>query len=253
MRLRFLLPLLVLLPASFLAQAAPPEVPPTLAVDVGEIAEITLKVPAGKDVGYRVVGGKAAFREVKGDNPDERVYWLNGKQGKYSIVWWTVGEKGSSVTDVTIGKPTPDVIPTPKPKPDDPTPSPDAAPIPVDGFRVFVLYDEMKQAKLTAAQTAPIYSADVRLYLRDKCVKGPDGTTPEWRMWSNDTDASEESKLWQDAYARAKTKAASYRDAKGNAAPQDFWLMISTGKTGYEGPLPQTKDEMLAKLKQFGG
>ncbi len=58
-------------------------------------------------------------------------------------------------------------------------------------------------------------------------------------MWDAGVDASQESQLWQDALKR-----------KRGALP---WLVISNGKSGFEGPLPATVDETLTLLKKYGG
>ena len=58
---------------------------------------VVVKVPAGQEIGYRLVGGKALFRELKTETPGERVFWFNAKAGGvYSVVWWTKGETAST-------------------------------------------------------------------------------------------------------------------------------------------------------------
>jgi hypothetical protein len=91
---------------------------------------------------------------------------------------------------------------------------------------------------LTTEQQGAIYGKDVRDYLRAVCPKGEDGVTAEWRMWPVDVDASGESKLWRDALARPRKSLP--------------WIVVSNGKTGFEGPLPGNAAEMLALLKKYG-
>lgn len=118
------LSLAVLLLGASPAFAAPPEVPPTLAAEPGEITELVVKPAAGKDFGYAVVGPKSAFREMRSDAATERVFWFHAKTaGTYTVVWWTVGEKVSARTVITVGGEPP--IPDPKPVPPKP-------PAPVD-------------------------------------------------------------------------------------------------------------------------
>lgn len=78
----------------------------------------------------------------------------------------------------------------------------------------------------------------VRKALNDACVMGADGKTKEWRIWDTAiVDISAESKIWQDAIKRPFT-----------ALP---WIIISNGKTGYEGPLPGTIDQTLELIKKW--
>ncbi len=140
-------------------------------------------------------------------------------------------------TVTIVGQPDPPVPPGPVP-PDPPGPTPGPVPIPGDGLRVLIVYESADLAKMPPAQQSILDSAAVRGYLQEKCAKGPDGT-PERRIWDKDTDASAESKLWQDAFKRPRKEVP--------------WLVISNGKAGYEGPLPATVDDALKLLKQYGG
>jgi hypothetical protein len=66
---------------------------------------------------------------------------------------------------------------------------------------------------------------------------GADGKTREWRIWDKDVDPSQESAVWQAAMKRPRASVP--------------WLLVSNGKTGYEGPLPGTADDLLALLKKY--
>ena len=142
---------------------------------------------------------------------------------------------------VTIGKPGPGPDPTPPgPNPPDPTPpgpTPGPAPIPVDGFRVLMVYETAEVSKLPKEQQSVLYSKKVRDYMDSKCVAN--GGTKEWRIWDKDIDTSGESKLWQDAMKRTRQSIP--------------WLIVSDGKTGYEGPLPPNVEATLELLKKYGG
>jgi hypothetical protein len=72
-------------------------------------------------------------------------------------------------------------------------------------------------------------------------VVGPDGKTAEWRVWSFGADPSGESKLWQDVFKRKPGK---------EKMP---WLIVSSGNSGFEGPLPASVEETLKLLKKYGG
>ncbi len=144
---------------------------------------------------------------------------------------------------VTIGVP-PEPGPTPPgPTPPGPTPTPpepDVKPlIPGDGFRVLVVYETGKVQSLPKEQSSVLFARSVRDYLDQKCVAGRDGVTREWRIWDQDVDTLNETASWQ---------AAMKRDRK--SIP---WIVISTGKTGYEGPLPANVTDMLKLLKKYGG
>jgi hypothetical protein len=125
------------------------------------------------------------------------------------------------------------IVPTPV----DPPPIPDA------GFRVLVIEETAERGKLPRDQQTILTSTEVRAYLNAKCAKGPDGKTPEFRFFDKDTDVSHESKVWQEAMAKAKA-------TPGFVVP---WLIVSDGKKGSDGPLPANVAEMLAELKKYGG
>lgn len=130
-------------------------------------------------------------------------------------------------------QPPPGPGPGPGPQPPSPAPIPDA------GFRVLVVYEAMDAARLPAAQNAILTSGIIRDYLDAKCVVGPDGKTKEYRIWDKDTNGNLDSKLWGDAMARPRKSIP--------------WILISDGKTGFEGPLPADVTSTLDLLKKYGG
>lgn len=169
---------------------------------------------------------------------------LAQRAGRYRLLAYTaVGDEPSQpvICTVVIGNaPAPGPGPGPDPGPGPgPTPPPAPVPIPLDGLRVLILYESADLAKLPKEQVAAMNSAEVRSYLTSKCVKGADNKTSEWRIWDKDVDASAEPAHWQAALKRPRT-----------AVP---WIIISTGKQGFEGPLPTTQADLLALLKRFGG
>ena len=129
--------------------------------------------------------------------------------------------------------------PIPPPKPPDPKPDPvdPSAPIPAPGLRVLIVYESADLAKYTPAQNGILFSAKAREYLNAACVVGPDNKTREYRIWDKDTATDGESKLWQDAMKRDRKSVP--------------WVIVSNGKTGYEGPLPANTDEFLTLVKRF--
>lgn len=143
-------------------------------------------------------------------------------------------ESGIDSKDITVvvGGDVP-VPPTPTPTPTPTPPTPSVVPISGDGFRVLILYD--------SSQGVPESSVakSVRDYLNAKCVKGADGKTADYRIWDINTDVSNVPQNFKDAFAR-----------KRDSIP---WILISTGKTGYEGPLPYNATDLLPLLKKYGG
>lgn len=131
---------------------------------------------------------------------------------------------GSTVT-LTMGVPVPPAPP---------------APIAGDGFKVLIVYETGAAGQIPYTQQLVIFDQGVRKYLDTHCVKGEDGKTPERRIWdSHVTGLENETKTWQDAFAR-----------KRSSSP---WIVISNGKTGIEAPLPNNAADTLALLKKYGG
>lgn len=199
-----------------------------------------------------VDGGKPNWRldpgltevDLAGLLPSEYVDKLRGKVvsaktvGQYKVEAWNAkGDVASPIatTWVIIGTPEPTPIP-PSPTP---IPTPDNVPIPVAGFRVLMVYETTELPKLPAAQQIIPYSKTIRDYLDAKCVLGGDNKTREYRIFDKDIDTKFESAVWQNAMKRTRTSIP--------------WIVISDGKTGYEGPLPQTVADTLALLKKYGG
>lgn len=126
-------------------------------------------------------------------------------------------------------------IPVPPAPPVPPVPSP--APIPVDGFRVLMVYESSDLSKLPPGQLSILYGQQVRDYMTSKAAMGPDGKTKEWRIL--DADTIGDSPLWQAAMKRPRASLP--------------WVVISDGHKGFEGPLPKTEAEMMTLLKSIGG
>jgi hypothetical protein len=165
--------------------------------------------------------------------------------GKYEIllIAITVDKDGASVPSilrktVVVGN-APDPGPEPGPEPG-PTPDPDnPAPIPEAGFRVLMVYETATVGELPKEQSSVLFSKKVRDYLDQKCVVGSDNKTKEWRIWDKDVDASGAGAVWAKAMNRDRKSIP--------------WIVISNGKTGFEGPLPGTVDETIKLLKKYGG
>lgn len=126
--------------------------------------------------------------------------------------------------------------PDPAPKPPEPAPVPDApAPIPAEGLHVLIQYES--KDRLTPAQHSIVYGKEIRDLLNSRCPLGPNGKTRQWRIWDPDVPGYDDSKLWGDAQKRAAGKGA--------------WIIISNGKTGYEGPLPATVEKTMELIDKY--
>lgn len=138
--------------------------------------------------------------------------------------------------DVDNGSPTP-IPPGPTPvPPDPPTPvPPNPAPIPVAGFRVLIFYESAELAKMPPKQALILTGKETRDYLNAKCVQ--EGNMRGYWIIDKDADLSGLAKHWQEAGKR-----------KRDAVP---WMILSNGKTGWEGPLPTTVEEFLTLCKKY--
>lgn len=217
-----------------------------------EPREWVFVVPEVKD------GGKPKWRVSKGlvEVPLDKLFPNAGEQagkvfkadkpGVYRVeVWNAKGDVPSNIAccRILIGQPDPK---PPEPGPNPPTPptppTPDnPAPIPDAGYRVLILYESADT--LPAQQSSILTAAPIRDYFDANCIKGPDGKTPEARIWDWDVDTSSVSDLWRKAVEKAKTKA----DGK---APL---ILISNGKTGTIEPLPANVAATLELLKKWRG
>lgn len=142
-----------------------------------------------------------------------------------------------AVLNVMGMSPNPPPGPTPPPTPD-PIPNP----IPGDKNRVLIMYESSELSQLPASQAVQISSPSLRSYLNKKCLVGPDGKTPEYRIWDKDVDLTNTVQVWKDAVASAKKD--------GFKTPV---LAVSNGKTGWVGPMPITEAETLVILKKYLG
>lgn len=123
----------------------------------------------------------------------------------------------------------------PRPPPPDPKPV-DPAPIPLPGFRVLIVYDP---ATLTDSQKTIVYGKKFRDYLQAKCVVGADGKTKDFWIIQAGLDVSAAPKWIGDAIQRHPG--------------QRSFMVVSDGKTGYDGVLPTSVDEALPVLQKIGG
>lgn len=233
---------LALSAASVLADPPALEVPAELR-PAGQYAELAPKTDA-VSVAYVGLDGVDPIpaRVLK----DPTVFLLDTRglvKGRYRFAAIAASQTGEQVRRdfvLVVGDaPAPGPPPSPPgPRPPDPSPQP-PAPIPGDGFRVLIVYESAALARYPPGQLAVLYAKAVRDYLNTRCPVGPDGKTREWRIYDQDTDTSGESRTWQDAMRRPRQSLP--------------WVVVSNGRTGYEGPLPASVADTLALFQRYGG
>lgn len=125
----------------------------------------------------------------------------------------------------------------PTPGPDPPTPGPDPpspAPIPEPGFRVLFIIDDKQD--LPQLQQAIIAGKEVDEYLNKTCITEPGGQAG-WRVYDKDAELDSDLDIWKKAIQR-----------RPESTP---WVIISNGKTGYEGKLPESPSAFLELCKKY--
>lgn len=129
-----------------------------------------------------------------------------------------------------------DPVPGPTPAPKPPPPGPTAPPIAGEGNRVLIVYETGD--RLPAKQAAILTSGILRDYLDAECAKDSANPTGAYRIWDQNVDLSHPSvsPSWKAAMARPRASLP--------------WIVISNGKSGYEGPLPESVEATLELLKK---
>ena len=109
---------------------------------------------------------------------------------------------------------------------------PDVAPITDLGNRCLIVYESADVAKMTAKQQVIITGSRLRKYLDITCVK--DG----WRIIDADTEfTGGDDVIWVEAMRLPR-----------DGGP---WLICSTGKKGFSGPLPDDIDTTIELLATY--
>ena len=231
----------VLLASTAFAEPLFITLPETVRIDVGDVENVPLKTN-GKKVIWRVT--KSSGVQILPQYgpmttlPSSLLLIKTKIPGVYELEATTAAgdELAQAVCLVTVGNAPPPGPNPPGPTPPGPGPDPfNPPPIPGDGLRVLIVYESGDT--LPVGQHSILYGKTVRDYLNATCPVGPDGKTREWRIYDKDVDTTGESKLWQDALKRPH--------------PSIPWIVISNGKTGFEGPLPATVDATLELLKKY--
>ncbi len=170
-----------------------------------------------------------AEKEFKG----KYVYWLKPLQtGACEILIGPVGAKSEkdfirkqTLVDMNLG---------PKPPPVPPEPEPDGtSPFKEPGLRVLIVYEA--SGPVSSEQVGVIFGKKTRDYLDAHCVKV--GTNSAYRIYDKDTDLSGAPEPWKGALARPRKSIP--------------WVIIGNGKTGYEGPLPDTEAAFIELVSKY--
>lgn len=167
---------------------------------------------------------------------------VKGRAGTHTVIAYNA--KGDVASDpvkckVIIGD-APD--PGPDPGPNPPVPP---TPAPIQGKRCLIIEETEDRTVIPAKQRIALDSEALWSYLDSHTEMESDGKHKAWRIWDKDVNTQYESKTWQDALAKFKTPT----DPK--VVPKTPWIIVSNGKTGYEGPLPGTLEEIMALVKKY--
>lgn len=110
------------------------------------------------------------------------------------------------------------------------------SPIPESGFRVLITYDNASKGSLPRDQLAILDSTDLRAWLDAHCIKDAQNA-PEWRIWASEMQVNPDQPIWQKLI--------------GLPRKSEPWITISTGKTGFSGPLPANEAETIKLLEKY--
>jgi hypothetical protein len=109
---------------------------------------------------------------------------------------------------------------------------PDVAPITDLGNRCLIVYESADVAKMNAKQQVIITGSRLRKYLDMACVKNG------WRIIDADTEfTGGDDVIWVEAMRLPR-----------DGGP---WLICSTGKKGFSGPLPSDIDSVIDLLATY--
>jgi hypothetical protein len=204
----------------------------------GQYVRLTPKTDAAS-VLYVGLSGIDPFPSEELKDPRRFLLDVRGlPAGRYAFAAVAASKDGDQIRAdfvVIVGTPPPPVPPGPTPPippgPVPPTPPEPAPPIAGDGFKVLIVYEKQEQQKLTAGQLNTIFGQKFRDYMVAK--------NGQYLILDKDNTAANQPKEWQDAMRRPRA-----------AHP---WVLISNGKTGFEGPLPTHEEEINLLLRKYGG
>lgn len=251
---RLLLLALALLPGSLAAQTV--TMPQTVEVARGRLFAVAITFD-GDDFRYVVPPELDAFREYTTDPKEVKLRGVAYSDGMYRIVAVAtkVGEDGKAkLSDfqsclVKVGSGTPPVTVPPVTPPDPPDPPIDPPPAPLTGMRVLMIYESDTPIPKTVYDA--MFDPRVEEYLTAKCIKGPDGKTPERRRFDEDSSLANMSPAWQALRAKLPATLPRYPEPNpsGYQVPH-IAIGDPSGNVVFSGPVPV---DLLELLKKYGG
>lgn len=211
---------------------APITLPAEVKANVGEMVRVDVKtLKPGMELTWEFVASESMKfdKEIFG----QRAALVARAEGELWVVVATVmdGKPFLARSHVVSGKgPQPPPIP-PEPKPPEPkppTPPEPPAPIPGPGSKLLVVWETGEADKLPRSQLAVCIGAvPMRAWLKAQNI--------DYRIFDKDADMSAAPQVWQDAMKRTRTGLP--------------WVIYSNGRTGFEGPLPVSWEELQAKIE----
>jgi len=164
---------------------------------------------------------------------------------KFAAVGTLKDEQARVDFEVVVGNPPVVVVPPPGPGPVNPQ-----EPVsPVAGMRVLTIWES--DTPLPKDYNDSLTSKEVVDYLAQKCLKGPDGKTPERRTFDEDVSLSQLPKPWQDL--RAALPQTLPLSADGTYQVPHVAIGDSSGAVVFKGPHPKPAADALTFFKKYGG
>lgn len=232
-------------PAKSDQPAAPAEPPKVTGPDVVPEHTLARLTVTGIPPGHAIIWDVDPSHHVsKSTNARlKSVLEFTAPPGVYEVQVWGVKDENvvEATRTVTIQARTPaPPAPTPPgPTPPGPAPPQPAPPIAGEGNRVLIVYETGQQH--TPAQAAVFTSGVLRDYLDARTVKDEHNPNGAYRIWDKDVNLNHPSvsSSWKAAMARPRQSLP--------------WILVSNGRTGYEGPLPPDVPQTLALLRKYLG
>lgn len=205
----------------------------------GDLIILTAKADGAKHYSWKLANSDKSFLPVE---EGKKAVFSSGllpgqKSATYIFVMAASNESelGQGIHKIVIGeKPGPEPEPNPDPDDDDTDPV-DPAPLPEPGFRVLIVYETAEMTKYPLETQVILAGADVREFLKTNCVS--ENGQPGFRIYDADINLGGDLEVWKKAMTRPRTELP--------------WVVISNGKTGYEGPLPKTPTAFLDLCKKY--
>lgn len=115
------------------------------------------------------------------------------------------------------------------------------APFDIPGNRCLIIYESSQLSALPPEQLSVLQGGAVRDYLAANCVPGPNDSGPEYRIWDKDQNLEYVPDAWKRVFEKTQ-------QVDGFELP---WIVVSNGRTGWQGPLPATEDDALELLRKW--